>query len=217
MGRAPVNGWGLPIALTLIFLAPGIFGTIRVGALALEWDWALAFAAEHVDNLPLFLHSLFAVVFLGLGAVQLLPGTRARYPEWHRCAGRVVVLSGLLAAASGVWMTLAHPGISGALLYYARIVFGVLWAVFLLAAVRAILFGQVPRHRAFMIRAYALAANAGTLPFIYLPLLAIYGEPAPAVDDAIQVAGWIINLSLAEWFLRRKPRRRAPALQPQTV
>jgi hypothetical protein len=56
-----------------------------------------------------------------------------------------------------------------------------------------------------MIRAYAIAINAGTLPFIYLPLIALYGEPGQTVDDLIQLGGWVLNLAAAEWIIRSRP------------
>ena len=216
MDRKPMNTRILPIFLTLACLILGGAGIYRAGDLILKWDWALEYAASHVDNLPLFLHVIFAVTFILLGAFQLLPSVRARHPRYHRKAGRITALAGIGAALSGVWMTLSYPDISGPILFYGRLIFGSLWAVFILLAVRAILMRQIIRHRAFMIRAYAIAINAGTIPFFYLPFVIIWGEPAPMVDDLFQLGGWFLNLAVAEWIIRRNPRgRAAPALKPQ--
>ena len=49
-------------------------------------------------------------------------------------------------------------------------------------------------------------------------LASLNGEPAALISDAIQVVGWLLNLSVAEWIIRRKPRRSAsPALKLQTA
>ncbi len=209
MDRNSVNTRVLPIFLGLACLVPGGAGVYRAGDLLLKWDWALDYAATHVDNLPLFIHVIFAVTFIVLGAFQLLPRFRGRHPRWHRKSGRIVALSGIGGAMTGVWMTLNHPDISGPFLFYGRLIFSSLWAVFILLAVRAILMRQIARHRAFMIRAYAIAINAGTIPFFYLPFLAIYGEPGQTVDDLFQVGGWFLNLAVAEWIIRRRPKTRS--------
>ena len=152
MDRNSVNTRVLPIFLGLACLVPGGAGVYRAGDLLLKWDWALDYAATHVDNLPLFIHVIFAVTFIVLGAFQLLPRFRGRHPRWHRKSGRIVALSGIGGAMTGVWMTLNHPDISGPFLFYGRLIFSSLWAVFILLAVRAILMRQIARHRAFMPR-----------------------------------------------------------------
>lgn len=212
MGHAPVNGKALPIFLALTSIVPIGAGLYRIGALAVEWDWALKFSAQHVDNLPLFLHAIFALTFIGLGALQLLPGFRARHMTWHRAAGRWTATAGILAALTGIWMTLAHQELSTPVLFYGRLIFSSLWAIFILIAVQKVIQKDIRNHRAYMIRAFSIAITAGTLPFIYIPVLVIFGEPAPLIDNTIQVAGWIINLSIAEWIIRHKPSLRTSAV-----
>ena len=220
MERTSVNTRALPVFLALACLVPTVFGGYRVAALIWQWDWALQFSKVHVDNLPLALHAFFAVTFLLLGAFQLLPGFRNANFVRHRLIGRLTVVMGLLGAASGIVMTLIHTDISGPLLYAGRILFGAMWATFLVLAVRAIMARNIPAHRAWMMRSYAVALNAGTLAFIYLPIMLVFGEPSPLIDEIIQVAGWIVNLSVAQWFIRRGTKRRAkllpgPARNPQ--
>ena len=38
-----------------------------------------------------------------------------------------------------------------------------------------------------------------------MPFILIIGEPIPIIDDAFQVAGWIINLVIAERFFIKRP------------
>lgn len=216
MERDSVNRWGLPAFLTITCLVPTAFGAYRLTSLILAGDWAPKFAEAEVDTLPLALHAFTAIAFLLLGALQLLPGFRGRNLTRHRRLGRIAFVMGMLGALSGIMMTLVHPGISGPLLFWARLSFGGLWAGFLLLALGAILSRDVARHRAWMLRAYAIAINAGTLPFIYFPAYLIFGEPAPLADEAIQVAGWAINLMVAEWIIRRpfaRTRRPGPVSQ----
>ena len=62
---------------------------------------------------------------------------------------------------------------------------------------------NVAAHRAWMMRAYALAIAAGTQPITLAPMLAfpkLYGELGYTLGLA---AGWLLNLLVAEWLIRR--------------
>jgi hypothetical protein len=58
-----------------------------------------------------------------------------------------------------------------------------------------------------MIRAYAIGLAAGTQAFTEGFGGAIFGAGVLAADLA-KGAGWVINLAVAEWALRRPARRR---------
>ena len=61
-------------------------------------------------------------------------------------------------------------------------------------------------HRAWMIRAYAIGPAAGTQVFSDRIGGAIFGTGVLAADVA-KGAGWVINLAVAEWAIRRPSRR----------
>jgi hypothetical protein len=58
-----------------------------------------------------------------------------------------------------------------------------------------------------MVRAYAIGLAAGTQVFTEGFGGAIFGTGVLAADLA-KGAGWVINLAVAEWILRRPARRR---------
>jgi predicted membrane protein DUF2306 len=58
---------------------------------------------------PVLVHVVGATVYCLLGALQFAPGFRRRRPGWHRAAGRLLVVCGLAAALSGVWMPCPSP------------------------------------------------------------------------------------------------------------
>jgi hypothetical protein len=67
---------------------------------------------------------------------------------------------------------------------------------------------EVAAHRAWMIRAYALALAAGTQAFTQGVGEGLFG--ASDVSTAVSVtSGWIINLAVAEWIIRGPGVRRA--------
>ena len=157
------------------------------------------------------LHIVSAGVYALLGAFQFASAFRRRRPGWHRAAGRLVVLCGLLVGLSGLWMTLFYPWPKGdgALLYALRLGFGsgmVVSIVFGFAAIRR---GDVSRHRAWMLRGYAIGLGAATQMLTLMVGEIIAGPPSEFSRALLMGAGWLINLAVAEWAIRRRPA--APA------
>jgi hypothetical protein len=71
---------------------------------------------------------------------------------------------------------------------------------------------DIPNHRAWMIRAYAIGLDAGTQTFTEGLGGAVFGTGV-VQGDLAKAAGWLINLAVAEWVIRRSTtpalRRRA--------
>jgi hypothetical protein len=197
----PVNNRNLPYVLGVLCLIP-LGGTLyRLTEIVMSGQWRFNFSPEAVDRLPLFIHALAMMAFLGLGVFQLSGRLRTKRPAVHRSLGRIAGMGAIIGGASGVWMTLMHLEISTPLLITGRLFFGSAMAVFTILAIQSAIQKDFASHRAWIIRAYAIGINAATLPFVYLPIFLIVGEPTPIVDDAIQVAGWMINLAIAERFI----------------
>jgi hypothetical protein len=77
-------------------------------------------------------------------------------------------------------------------------------ALFLCLGVIAILRRDIPHHRAWMMRAYAIGLGAGTQALTHLPWFmfpSIQGELARTLCMA---AGWAINLAVEEWIILRE-------------
>jgi uncharacterized membrane protein len=154
-------------------------------------------------------HILGAMMFALGGILQFVPSFRRRHPVWHRRAGRLVGVAGLLVAISALWMTLFYapqPG-TGSLLYVLRLIFAPAMAACLVLGVAAVRRGDIATHRVWMVRAYAIGLAAGTQVFTAGIGGAILGSGVPAADLA-KGAGWAINLAVAEWVIRRPARRR---------
>ena len=75
---------------------------------------------------------------------------------------------------------------------------------------------NIPAHRAWMIRAYALAAGAGTQTFTQG-----FGDAAFGTGDLSKAlsmtSGWVINIAVAEWVIRRPSVRRTRKAQINAV
>jgi uncharacterized membrane protein len=204
----------VPVALVALSAIPLTAGTLRLIQLA---GGPAVIPADHrfaSFPVPVVVHVVAATTFALAGIAQFAPRLRRRHPAWHRRAGRVVGAAGLLVALSAVWMTLfyeAQPG-TGALLYVLRLVFASAMAACLVLGVAAVRGGDIATHRAWMLRAYAIGMAAGTQVFTEGLGGALLGTGVLAADLA-KGAGWVINLAVAEWILRRPARRRV-ALSP---
>ncbi|WP_240521814.1 DUF2306 domain-containing protein [Amycolatopsis vastitatis] len=197
----------------MLSAVPVAAGTARVAELAggarVTADNARFFAMP----LPVVLHIFGASIFCVLGAFQFVPALRRRRPRWHRVAGRLLVPCGLVAALSGLWMTLFSelpPG-DGDLLTVFRLFFGTAMAVSIVLATFAIRRRDVRRHRVWMTRGYAIGLGAGTQVLTHVPWALLVGVPGEFTRAMLMAAGWVINLVVAEWALRRRAPVRGAA------
>jgi hypothetical protein len=207
--------WPLVALLLVLSAIPVMSGTLRL--IGVAGGPALMPANHRYGDfpLPLVLHIMGATVFVLAGILQFQPRFRRRHPVWHRRAGRVLVPAGLLAAGSGLAMTLffeAQPN-SGTLLYLFRLGFGSLMVVSLVLGVTSIRRRDFAAHRAWMIRGYAIGLAAGTQAFTAGFGEALFGTGVVAADLA-KGAGWIINLAVAEAAIRHPHRRSARSTTP---
>lgn len=207
---APRAVWLLPAGLILLSLIPVLAGTFRVfqliGDAPVTPDNARFFAAP----VPVVLHILCSAVYCLLGAFQFSPQLLRRHPGWHRSAGKLLVLCGMVSALSALWMTQYYPRppFDGFGLYVIRLVVGTAMAVSLGLGVAAIRKRDIPRHRAWMMRAYALGLGAGTQVLTHIPYFLVPSMQGELSRTVCMGAGWVINLAVAEWFIWREQRRR---------
>jgi hypothetical protein len=95
---------------------------------------------------------------------------------------------------------------TGALLYVFRLAFGSAMIVSLVVGLAAILQRDIKSHRAWMTRGYAIGLGAAT-QMLTLMIGEMVGPPSELTHDLLMGAGWLINLSVAEWVIRRRPNR----------
>jgi uncharacterized membrane protein len=201
-------GW-VPFALVALVVVPAIAGSLRLVELGGGPQLIPAKARLTDSPLPLIVHIVSALGYALLGAFQFSAALRRRRPGWHRRAGRILLVLGLAVALSGLCLTLFYPPEPGRgdLAFGFRIAFGSGMAASIVVGFAAIRRGDVARHRAWMTRAYALALGAGTQVFTQGAGQAVLGT-TELVNDLALAAGWVINLAVAEYVIRRSARRR---------
>ena len=104
-----------------------------------------------------------------------------------------------------------RAGATRELLYPVRVVFGVAMLVTIAFGFLAARRRDFANHRAWMIRSYAIGLVAGTQAFTLGIGGAIFGH-GQVTTALLLVAAWAMNLTVAEWAIRRRrPRRTTPA------
>jgi len=204
MTRSPRSEWLIPAGLVLLSLVPALAGGVRLAELA-RGAITAANARFFAMPLPVVLHIVAAIPFGILGAFQFAPGFRRRHRDWHRRAGRALVLFALTVALTGLWMTLSYPWPAGdgVAVYLLRLVFGSAMLISIVASLEAIRRRDFNAHGDWMTRAYAIGMGAGTQVLTHLPYFMFVGTPDVASRAVMMGAGWVINLAVAEWIIRR--------------
>ena len=208
-GVRPANrrasGWLIPAGLIIFGLVPILANALRRVAMALGPADSSSGDGGGGMSLPVILHVVGATVFVVLGALQFSADFRRSRPSWHRIAGRVAILAALLAAGSGLWLAFATLADYSPLLFVFRLLAAAGLALCIIFGFRAIRQRRLPRHRAWMIRAFAIGLGAATQVFTLGFGEGIFGESDLSIA-LLNGAGWAINLAAAEWVIRRTPR-----------
>jgi uncharacterized membrane protein len=218
-GPSQLRGWGTPFALLALIMIPVVAGSLRL--LDIAGGPQVLPTNPRIDAVPtpVVIHIVAAAVYALFGAFQFPARLRRRHPGWHRRFGRVLVATGLVVAVSGLWMTLFYPcAPGGGLLWTVRLLVGSAMATSLALGFISIRRRDIVAHRAWMIRAYALAVGAGTQTFTNGIGKAAFGISDLSIALSM-TSGWLVNAAVAEWVIRRHgdrgvQRTRTPAVSP---
>ena len=204
--RSTKSDWLIPGGLVLLSLVPALAGTMRVAQLASGADITPDNARFFAQPLPVLLHIPAAIAYSILGALQFSKSFRRRHRAWHRNVGKMLIPSGLIVAISGLWMAHFYPWPQGdgQLVYIERLVFGSAMLLSIVLGIDAIRKRAFALHGAWMTRAYAIGLGAGTQVLTHLPWFMLSDAKPGELPRAVMMgAGWIINVVVAEWVIRR--------------
>ncbi|GAA3346707.1 DUF2306 domain-containing protein [Amorphoplanes nipponensis] len=180
--------------------------------LRLDMDDSRLAVSGNLHYSVLVAHIGTAAVAIVLGPLQFMSGVRARR-TLHRTIGRVYLLAGVLPSAVtaipvALWSgrTVTRIGL---------VIAAALWLITGGLAYRAARRRDFTGHRDWMTRNYALTFLAVTArvltPLLLLAQLPFIGDGAGPVGARVQslipvgqTLGWIVNLVVAEWLIRRR-------------
>lgn len=212
-----LGNWLLPASLLALAFIPVVAGAVRMTELASGGGVTTANLRFFASPVPVLVHIIGATVFSVLGAFQFSTGIRRRWPAWHRAAGRVLLVAGMAAALSGLWMAQFYAIVpaDSPLLHAFRLFFGGAMALSLVLGLDAIRRRKIGQHQAWMRRAFAIGLGAGTQALIQIPYVMTLGKPDPDTLALLMGAAWLINLAVSE-LPALLPRRR-PAVELRTA
>lgn len=175
--------------------------------LVLPLDLVMEHMAHYRPTAPLALygHMIFGPLALALVPFQLWQGLRRRNPVLHRRIGYLYALSVLLSALAALALV---PHFQGSLFpALGFIVSAILWIMTTARAIWLARAGDYLGHRRWMLHSVALCFAAVTLRLIMGPLMAM-GWTVLETYMITAWGGWLPNMLLVEWWLRRERRQR---------
>jgi hypothetical protein len=159
---------------------------------------------DYIGN-KLWLSAFYVHVFSSLfallaGFTQFSKSVRQHYPQLHRSAGRIYVINILLVTGpAGLLMSFyANGGIGSQLAFFTL---SVLWWYFTWQAWRSVMEQDFSKHRAFMLRSFALTLSAITLRIWKMGLAHYFELPPMDIYQIVAWLGFVPNLVLIELYL----------------
>ena len=156
------------------------------------------------------LHVVPGMVFLLLAPVQLVPRFRSRRAGIHRRMGYLLLALAVPFAATGFYLSIRDPffGVVGA----SASGLAAMWFVY--SGVRAYLAirrRDLDAHRAWMLRALAMAYAIAIIRAIYVVVLVVWPLRPAVVGGPTFWIGFVVSALAAEWWIWRtaKPATRA--------
>lgn len=157
----------------------------------------------------LYLHIAGAATALLIAPIQLLPALRAPGRPWHRWLGRAYVIGCILGGAGG--LVSAFGSTAGPIATAGFATLAVLWiAANVMGWLRATQ-RRFAEHRRWMIYSFAMTFAAVTLR-LYLPIFPMLHLPFMDGYRLAAWTSWLVNLAVAELYLRGALRWRPAAI-----
>jgi uncharacterized membrane protein len=168
-------------------------------------------------------HVILGALYLALAPFQFVKGIRSRWLDYHRWAGRLLVATGLLVGASGLFVAWVIPFWGWA----ERVILGFFGGLFALAIGKGFLHaraGQIALHREWMIRAFAVGLGiASQRLFLFPAIMIMGGEPTHQQVVALAMVtstfAFTLHAALGEVWIRVTRRKQILAVGalPQNI
>ena len=208
-------GFGLVVLLALV----GLFSVVRRFILTVRYlenpavavvpdPIGLRFNARYYEHPYLTLvHLVAGFLFMTLGPLQFVAAIRNRWLRFHRWCGRIFIVASLVGVFSAFVFVPVLP-IFGTFTSRVAASFG--GGLFLICLVKGyvhILRREIPQHREWMIRAFAIGLGISTFR-VLIPLLMMPPLRAtfPEAWDTVTWLGFTLNAVIAEaWINVTRP------------
>lgn len=205
-----------------LVLCVGTFLMLRLTAsyLAFRDDVEfLRFKQDYIHNpvwkAAFYVHVFTAIIALLAGFTQFSPDFLKRYKKLHRLIGRLYAWDILVInfPAAMIMAIYANGHLPSKIAF---VILDCLWFWFTYKAVIAARQKRFTEHRQFMIRSYALTFSAITLRMWKLILSNSFTIDPVTLYMIDAWLGFVPNLLLAEWIIRRSSRKKLHAVTAPT-
>lgn len=175
----------------------------------IPYDTDVAFLRIKQDEIALpyyriafFTHVYLSILVLPAGFIQFSSYFLRRYPRFHRFNGWIYLITIVgFAGPSGLIMAVhANGGWSSQLAFC---LLAILWVAFTALAGFYAIKKRFILHRQMMYRSFALTLSAITLRAWKYILVALFHPRPMDVYRIVAWLGWVLNLIIAEWLIRR--------------
>jgi len=188
----PSTGRPTPKTVLWILLGLTAFFVFVTSEVLLFTDYPMyhAYRLQVIADRHLLIpHVLFGSIALLSGPVQFSSRFRRRHLKFHRILGRVYVLSVFLSAPTGVLLSVGRPGFPGTSMQ------ALAWVVCTGAAFLTARNRQIPQHRQWMARSYAV-----TFTFVSSRVLNLWPRYWSHLGDTFAAIG-VIAFTLASLLI----------------
>ena len=203
---------GLAVAArrTIVLLNPGTLSSANNPTAQLD--------AHFANHATLTLaHILPAMLFMVLGPLQFVRSLRSKYPQFHRCSGRIFLTASAVVGITGLTMAFGKT-IGGVDEKAAITLFGTFFLIALAKALWHVLRREFAQHREWMIRGYAMGLAVATIRPImgtFFAAALLHGR-APEPKEFFGTAFWIgftLQMIAAEiWINYTRPATLTPVV-----
>jgi hypothetical protein len=140
-------------------------------------------AGDATGNLMFAGHVLVAAVVTLGGLTQLLPAVRRRWPIVHRWTGRIFIVTSILAALSGAWLTTVRGSYLSTVSAIAVLLNGALILAFAMLAWRDAIARRFDDHRRWALRTFMAVSGVWFLRVGIMGWILVNQGPAGMTKD----------------------------------
>jgi hypothetical protein len=174
-------------------------------------------AGDRVGNLYFAAHVLLAALITASGALQMIPGLRARAPGFHHWNGRVYVATAFLMALGGLWLVWVRGtylnvyGLAGSTMLASLIMLSAVMTV------RNAMARRIAAHHRWALRLFIVANGVWFQRIGYTAWMILNQGPVGIgkhmdgpFDIVWSFAASLLPLAVLEVYLRTRDRGAAP-------
>lgn len=151
------------------------------------------------------LHVIPGAIYLALAPFQFITLIRSRWINYHRWAGRLLVLIGLIVGACALFVAVVIP-FSGWVESVINGFFAILFVYCIIKGYLSVKAKKIALHREWIIRSFALGLAIATMRLIFIPALIFVGNPTYDQIANLSIISFtiafVLHLGVAEIWIR---------------